>query len=174
MRSFRRSGSWVLACLLFAAVSSPLAAGEHVIGIGANYFRTIDELEDSDFEIEDDGLSTVASYQYRPQGLVAFEIDLEYFEKGFGGSTEAAYSPQAYLVLGRGWFAALGVGTTYSDGFEDEISDPFYAAKAGFNLGLLPKLALEIAGQYRFDAFSELDDADTDTIFLGAMLRFSL
>lgn len=163
------------ASLSFAALATaPLAAGEHSIGIGANYFRTVDELQDNFDEIEDDGLSTVASYQYRPQGLVAFELDLEYFDKGFGGATEAAYSPQAYVVLGRNWFVGVGVGTTYSDGFEDEISDPYYAAKAGFSIGLLPSLGVEIAANYRFDAWSELGDADTDTVFLGAMLRFRL
>ena len=105
---------------------------------------------------------------------MAFELDLEYFDKGFGGATKEAYSPQAYVVVGRNWFVGVGVGTTYSDDFEDEITDPYYAAKAGFSLGLLPHLAVDLAANYRFDAWSELSDADTDTVFLGAMLRFNL
>ena len=149
-------------------------AGEHLLGGGIHYWRTIDDLADTGFEIEDDGQAWVLSYQYRPAGLFSFEIDAEYFDKGFGGAEEAALSPQAYLVFGHGWYAALGGGVIYSDGFEDNVSDPFYAAKIGWDLTLIPRVHVDINANYRFDAWSQLEDADTDTITLGAILRFSL
>lgn len=160
----------VIAC----AVSAPAMAGEHLLGGGIHYWRTIDDLAADDFDIEEDGQAYVLSYQYRPAGLFSFEIDAEYFEKGFGGSTDAAFSPQAYIVFGHGWYAALGGGVIYSSSFEDEVSDPFYAAKIGWDLVLVPRVHIDVNANYRFDTFSELDQASTDTITLGALLRFRL
>ena len=68
----------------------------------------------------------------------------------------------------------LGGGIIYSSGFEDDYSDPFYAAKIGWDLTLIPRVHVDINANYRFDAWSELENADTDTITLGALLRFSL
>jgi hypothetical protein len=151
-----------------------LAAAEHRIGGGVHYWKTVDDFADEDFDVDEDGLATVVSYQYVPGGLLRLEVDVEYFEKGFGGATDAAYSPQAYLVLGRGWYAALGGGVIYSSDFEDDVSDPFYAARVGLDMQLLPRLYLDLSANYRFDAWSELGDADTDTVTLGAVVRFGL
>ena len=160
--------------LFFVALglAAPASAGEHVIGVGANYWKTIDDL-DIDESIDQDGLSTVFSYQYWPGGMIGVEFDVEYFDNGFSGATKDAYSPQAYVVVGRNFYVAAGVGTTYSSDLEDEITDPFYAAKAGINISLLPHIDLDVAANYRFDAWSQLDQAETDTVFLGATLRFN-
>ena len=153
------------------------AAAEHRIGLGANYWKTIDDLEDEGIEnvdeIDDSGVSEILSYQYFPKGILGFELTVEHFPDGFGGATDDAYSPQIYVVVGRGFYGAVGIGATNSSDFDGDWSDPFYAAKAGFNLGLLPNVSLDLYGNYRFDAWSELEDADTDTIFLGAQLRIS-
>lgn len=174
--SHRKIGPFATALgLLFALCAlcpSPSAAGEHVFGVGVNYWETIDDL-DIDENIEQDGLSKVLSYQYWPGGMIGFEFDVEHFDKGFSGATSDAYSPQAYVVVGRHFYVAAGVGTTYSSDLEDEITDPFYAAKAGINLSLLPHINLDVNANYRFDAWSQLDEAETDTVFLGAMLRFT-
>jgi hypothetical protein len=175
MNRVPRSAKTILAILTLAFVgwtsAAPAVAGEHIVGIGANYWKTVDDLDIN--EIEDDGLSTVVSYIYRPGGLIGFELDLEYFGDGFAGATRDAYSPQAYIVVGRNFYVAAGVGTTYSSDLEDEITDPYYAAKVGINVGLLPHIALDVNANYRFDAWGDLDQADTDTVFLGALLRFS-
>ena len=154
--------------------SSPAQAAEHRVGGGFMYWKTIDSI-DSDFfgDIDDDGLSTVLSYQYRPDGLFSVEVDLEYFESGFGGAQEAAYSPQVYALVGKGFYAGLGVGFTYSDDFDGNYSDLFYAARGGFNMALLPGVHLDLNANYRFDAWDELGDAGSDTIFLGAQVRFA-
>ena len=170
------------ACILLAialpaalAMSAP-AAAEHRLGVGANYWRSIDELAD-ERDIEDDGIAYFATYQYRPGGLIGLEIDLEHFDEGFGGVTEEAYSPQIYVLVGSGWYAGLGAGVLYhrsgGDSSEDETSDVFYAAKLGVDITLVPKVHLDIAANYRFDALQDLDEADTDVVFLGAAVRFA-
>ncbi|HYO16263.1 MAG TPA: hypothetical protein VE685_23945 [Thermoanaerobaculia bacterium] len=166
---------WTLGAALALAISVSAQAAEHRLGGGIHYWQTVDDLEDEGFdEIEEDGRSFVLSYQYVPAGLVKLQLDAEYFEEGFGGATEEAISPQLYLVLGGKLYAAVGVGLTYSDQFEDSWSDPFYAARVGLDLLLLPRTHLDINANYRADAFSELEEADTDAITLGAVLRFRL
>ena len=62
----------------------------------------------------------------------------------------------------------------YSDGvFNDS---PFYMLRAGFDFAILPFLSLDINANYRFDDWSSFstNDLDTDTIRLGAAIRFSL
>jgi hypothetical protein len=170
LRPFRHFAAVALfaACLV---ASDRAVAGEHSIGLGVNYWKTVDDLDLGD-DIDDDGLAEVLSYRYSPGGLVSFEFDLEHFGDGFAGATKDAYSPQAYIVVGRHFYGAVGVGTTYSSDLDDEITDPFYAAKLGLNMALLPHLDLDLSANYRFDAWKDLDQADTDTVFLGAMIRF--
>jgi hypothetical protein len=168
---------WILGtvALLAALGAAPASAGEHRLGLGANYWQSIDELAD-DFDIEEDGIAFFGTYQYRPGGLLAFEVDLEHFDEGFGGGTEEAYSPQVYFLFGSGWYAGLGAGVLYhrsgGDSSEDEFSDVFYAAKAGLNFPLVPKVYLDLGVNYRFDALEDLDEVESDVLFLGAALRF--
>ena len=78
-------------------------------------------------EIDEDGVSWLASYQYRPARALSFEADLEVFRKGFAGATENVYAPQAYLLIGSGLYAGVGTGIYYVD---DDFADrPFYAGK---------------------------------------------
>jgi len=163
-----------VALLGFFALGTSAEAAEHRLGGGFNYWKTIDNI-DTDFldDVDDDGLSTVLSYQYRPSGLLSLEVDLEYFESGFGGAQEAAYSPQVYLLAGRAFYGGIGLGFTYSDDFDGNFSDIYYAARGGFNMSLLPGIHLDLNANYRFDAWDELGDAGSDTIFLGAQVRFA-
>lgn len=154
---------------------SGAVASEHRLGFGFHYWKTVDELVDEGFgDIEDKGLSQIFSYQYLPGGLLRFEVGVEYFNKGFAGSLERAYSPQVYVLLGRFVYAGVGVGATYSSGLADSWSEPYYAARGGVELLLLPKLHLDIQANYRFNAWSELDNVETETLTLGAVLRLSL
>jgi hypothetical protein len=63
-----------------------------------------------------------------------------------------------------------------SDG--DFADDPFYALRAGLNLELLPSVFVDISANYRFNDSAQFEgddtDIDTDTVFLGAALRFAL
>lgn len=158
------------ACALAAV---PARAGEHRIGIGYHYFETVDNIS-SLSDVDDSGNSVVVSYQYLPGGLLRFEADLERYADGYSGSTSTAWAPQAYVLLGRGFYGGVGVGVTKSDFPNgDSWSDPWYAAKVGIDLLLLPKLHLDINANYRADAFNELDNAKSDAVTLGASVRLS-
>ena len=157
--------------VLLLALAPAAEAAEHRFGLGVNYWRAVDDLVDEGFDVEEDGLAPVLTYQYRPGGLLGVQVDLEYFVAGFGGSTSEAISPQVYVTVGGGLYGAVGIGVTYSSDFDDEFSDPFYAARLGLDFELLPKIHLDIHANYRADAFSELDEADTDTVILGAAVR---
>jgi hypothetical protein len=156
MKSILRSILVLLAiAVLTPAVSS---AGGHRIGFGYHYWAPI------------------VSYQYLFSPVTRFEVDLEYFSDGYGGSISKAYAPQVYLLFGRFLYAGLGVGITQSDGFLDgsDWSDPWYALRGGIELLLLPRIHLDINANYRVDAFKALENVDTDSLTLGASLRVSL
>lgn len=172
-----RFGRIVFAAVLTLALPALASAGEHRIGFGYHYWKTLDDLSATDLGgIDDNGYTQLISYQYLPAGLMKWEIDLEYAKKGFAGSTEKAYSPQFFVLFGRNLYAGVGFGMTKSDGFAsgDSWSDPWYAARAGIELLLLPKLHLDINANYRADAFQDLNEAKSDTITLGASLRLAL
>ena len=155
-----------LLVLLFCLASAPAADQAHRIGGGVNYWVALDDL-DSDFDEE--GLSYLATYQYRPT-LVGFQADVEFLPDLFG---ENAIAPAAYLLVGSAIYAAAGAGMLSVDG--EWADDPFFALKAGLDLELLPSIYLDLSASYRFNYGIDLDDAldeiDTDTVFLGAGLR---
>ena len=155
-----------LLVLLFCLASAPAADQAHRIGGGVNYWVALDDL-DSDFDEE--GLSYLATYQYRPT-LVGFQADVEFLPDLFG---EDAIAPAAYLLVGSAIYAAAGAGILNVDG--EWADEPFFALKAGLDLELLPSIYLDISASYRFNYGIDLDDAvdeiDTDTVFLGAGLR---
>lgn len=160
------------AAILLAGLTAPAFAADHRIGAGVHHWQTVDDLADQGFEgLDDSGTSGIASYQYMPEGIFSFELDLEYFSDGFGGSTEAAWSPQAYLLVGHGFYAGVGVGNVISDG---ESSDPFYAAKLGVDFAIIPRVSVDVNANYRFDDWSLIDEADTDTVTFGALLRLRI
>ncbi len=166
----------VASLALALLVPAATIAGEHRLGFGYHYWRTVDNLELADLgAIDDEGYASVISYQYLPGGLIKIELDVEYFDGGYGGAADTAYAPQIYLLLGGNFYAGVGVGVTKSDGFADgdEWSDPWYAARAGIELLLLPRIHLDINANYRADAFKALEEAKTDALTLGASLRFA-
>ena len=174
----RKSLRLVLAMFVLVGLAPAFAgAGEHRIGFGYHYWETLDDIEIDELdEIDESGSAPVFSYQYLMNPFFRFEADVEYFEDGYGGSTEEAYAPQVYILFGRFLYAGVGVGVTHSDGFADgeEWSDEWYAARAGLEVFLLPRLHLDINANYRAAAFDALDEYETDSITLGASLRISL
>lgn len=171
---------WLIVCLgigIFTA--SQAQAAENRFGLGAQFFKTIDDVadsigDDSLADIEDEGYAIVASYQRIPRGLFRFEIDVEYYESGFGGSGEEAITPLAFVLVGRSLYVGVGVGLTFASDLDDNASDPFFAARIGYELDILPGLSIDLNANYRSGAFSDLDQFDTDAATLGAILRFNL
>ena len=140
------------------------------MGGGANYWVALDDLDEDD--IDDNGFSYLISYQYMMEWM-GLELDAELLPDRFG---ETAVAPAAYFLLGKTLYAAAGIGIVNSDGnFSDE---PFFALRAGLNLEILPDMYLDVSANYRFNDETELEDKesdiDTDTVFLGAALRFGL
>ena len=166
-----------LALLLGAALAAtPAEAAERRLGIGIHYWETFDGLPSSSGleDIEDSGQSLVLSYQSGSRFLFRYQIDLEYFDDGFSGSTEAAVAPQFFLVAGGTVYGAVGLGVTISDGLDDDVSDPFYMARVGLDIGILGAVDLDINATYRFEDWDALEDLDLDTdgYTLGAVARF--
>ncbi len=160
------------AAALILGLAAPAFAADHRIGFGVHHWQTVDDLADQGFTgLDDKGTSGIVSYQYMPEGIFSFELNLEYFADGFGGSTKSAYSPQAYLLVGHGFYAGVGVGNVVSDG---ETSDPFYAAKVGVDFAIVPRVSVDINANYRFDDWGLIDNAKTDTVTLGALLRLRI
>lgn len=157
---------------LLMAATSARAEGTR-IGGGVHYWRTVDSLEG---EIDDNGLAPVVSVQQRLGDLLALQLDVELYPDGFAGSDKDVLAPQAFVLLGSGLYAGLGIGTLYADSnFSD---NPFFILRAGIDLELLPELHVDVNANYQFsewDGINTLDeDVDSDTITLGAALRIDL
>jgi len=167
----------VLCAILTAA---PAKAGEHSLGIGAHFWKTVDEIaDDGGFSgIEDEGYAVVASYRYKPGGLLFFQVDLGYYPDGTSGLIDAAYTPMVFLGVGRSWYAAAGVGITHTEkilhiGDDDFSSDPYFLGRIGWNLDLVPGVAIDLNASYAIDAWNEADQLRSDATTLGAMIRFT-
>lgn len=169
-----RFAAGLFALPVLFSIASPAIAAEHRFGAGVHYWKTLDEIEDElpDFAVDEDGLTGVLSYQY-VAGLMRFELAAEYFESGFQGAEDWAVAPQAYILVGRGLYGGVGVGVTYADFDDGSWSDPYFIAKVGFDMLLLPKIHLDINADYRFAEWEQIDDYDTETITLGATVRVS-
>jgi hypothetical protein len=159
--------------LLALAGAAPAgAAPGDSFGLGIHYWQTVDDLFDG-AGLEEDGVSYILSYQRNPsRGILRFELDLEYFDEGFGGAAEEAFAPVAFLLVGRKFYVGAGIGVTYSSGLPDDFSDPFFAGRFGWDFALLPALSLDLNVNYRTNTFNELGDLDTDVFTLGAIVRF--
>jgi hypothetical protein len=158
----------LLATLLLPAAA---AAAEHRIGIGGHYWRALDDLDVANLEVEEEGLAPFLTYQWAPEGIFRLELDVEYFEAGFGGATEAAVAPVGFVLIELGLYGGVGAGVTISDGIDDNISEPFYVARLGYDFAVLPHLHVDLHANYRANSFAALEDYDSDSITLGAAVR---
>lgn len=158
----------LLAATLVAAVILVASdASAMRLGVGANYWASLEDVGGQGFD--ESGLSWTASIQFHPAPLVWVEADIELLPEGFLGSTGQVWSPQAYLLAGSFIYGGVGIGAYYTDGeFADE---PFYALRAGFDFPVGP-VHLDLNVNYRFGGALDAEDIDTDTVFLGAAVRF--
>ena len=163
----------LMLCVLIALAASASFAGGTRIGAGAHYWKTLDKIELE--EIEESGISWIASFQFGSSSLLKFQADVEIFPEKFAGFKEVAYAPQAFIILGRAIYGGAGIGTYYIDG---EFADkPFYLLRAGLDLELMPTLYLDLNANYRFEDWDKpediIEDIDTDVITLGAAVRIA-
>ncbi len=160
---------WIVPALLSLFLLPPVQAADHAhrIGVGANYWVALDDIDVDD--VNEDGFSYLVSYQFRP-ALIGLQADAEFLPDLFG---EDAIAPAAYLLVGKAIYGAAGIGIVSQDG--EWADDPFFALKAGLDLEVLPGLFLDVSGSYRFNGETDLGEAvdaiDADTVFLGAAVR---
>ena len=164
---------WAVMLLIGGLLVCPTAWAEnaHRVGGGLRYWVALDDIDVED--VDEDGLSFILSYQYVMAEYFKLEADLEFLDEGYAGADEAVWSPQAYFLIGKGLYGGVGVGINYSDG--DWADDPFFAFRAGVDLEVLPSIFLDINANYRFEKwnFDRIEeDIDTDTITVGAILRY--
>lgn len=163
----------LLGILLFGlgTLDSAWAGSVHRLGGGVHYWVTVDDIDVND--VDENGYSLIFSYQNVGSGYFKFEADLGLQESGYAGAKSTVWSPQAFFLIGKGIYGGAGIGINYSEG--DFAERPFYALRVGFDLELLPHLFLDLNANYRFEKwdFDRIkDDVDTDTVTLGAILRF--
>ncbi len=160
----------LLPLFLFLLAACNAQAIEHRLGVGGNYWLSLEDIDLKSQDVDESGFSLSGTYQYW-FGLFAVEVDLEFLPDRFG---DDAISPQAYILAGSGLYAGLGIGIMYTDG--DFAESPFLGLKAGVNLEVIPGIYADIYANYRFNEKKDLDneetDIDTDTIFLGGAIRF--
>ncbi|MCB1069730.1 MAG: hypothetical protein H7A43_06870 [Verrucomicrobia bacterium] len=165
----KKTGQWII---LMSLMTGMAMAGENRLGIGAHYWKTVDNVDVQD--IQEDGLAYVLTYQRLLGDLFRLGLELEYYPDEFVGSTDAAYSPQAILTAGGGLYAGLGVGMGYyEDGWADE---PYFLLRGGLEIELLPGIYGDIHLNYRAETFDDVTNAneeiDTDVLTVGVAVRF--
>lgn len=164
-------------CVVVALAAVAVVAAEEQgpktrFGAGAHYWMAVKDI-DTAGDVEKSGLSYLASIQYCPSRMLRLQGDLEVFPEGFAGQTEATYAPQAFLIVGSGVYAGLGIGIGYADG--EFAEDPFYTVRGGFDLELLPSVRLDLNVNYQFVEWEEIKELDrhvsSDTVTVGAAVR---
>ena len=158
----------VLALVVLCAVG---ARAETSLNLGARYFQTIDSLQKP---FEEKGLAPTLGLRFGLAPLLSLQVDGVFYPENYAGSLKDVISPQAFVLVGSGIYAGVGVGTLISDG---EFSDsPFFIVRAGLDIAIFPALRLDINANYEFaewEGINELDEnVDTDTVTLGAAVRF--
>ena len=163
---------WTVLVLGSMVALAPSArAASNRLGVGANYWRTVDDL---DKRFDRDGISWLVTYQRTLSRLLALQSDVEWFQSGFAGATHDVFAPQAFLLAGGSIYAGVGIGILYSDGrFNDK---PYYAVRAGLDMEILPTIHLDINANYQFSEWHEINRLQnrlgSDTVFMGAAVRF--
>jgi hypothetical protein len=155
-----------------AASVAPVApsGSMHRIGLGVNYWKAINHIGE---EFSSDGLSYILSYQYAPVWFVKVGTNLELFPD-LAGSSNPVLAPEVFVTVGGLFYCGVGIGIYYHEG--DWGDAPFYMFRAGLDIPVLPRLYLDLNANYRFNDWNTLgwSDMDSDTIRLGAAVRFAL
>ena len=163
---------WVIGCVAVALTAGARVSEAIEVGAGARYFRTIDQL---DGPFEESGLAPLLTVRGELASLLHLQGDFVLYPDGYAGANKDVFAPEVFLLLGKGIYAGLGVGSLVADG---DMGDPFFIARAGVNLELLPSLFLDINANYEFAEWDQIntidENADSDTITLGAALRVDL
>lgn len=159
-----------LILLLCAAAFAPSVRAESSLGVGLRYFQMTDSLPKPFKDRGGGGFINWRTYFTDWFGAMA-EVDV--YVDGFAGTRNEVLSPQAFLVLGRPVYAAVGGGYLFCDG--DLSDDPFLALRLGAQGPLTTWFMYDISVSYEFAEWSGVNDVDdrfeSDTVVIGAGLR---
>ena len=166
----------VVGCMLLVPATQAGDKTHHCFGIGAHYWKTLDNIDVRDGEVEESGLAYSLVYQLRPRGIMFFGLEVEAMPDDFVSTDDPVYAPAAYIFLGAGIYAGLGVGTYIGD--DDRLEEIFYNLRIGLDIDILPFLSAGINANYRVNDWEGVesagDDIDTDTVTLGAMVKLEI
>jgi len=168
---------FVLSLFVLAALAPAAARGaEQELGLGLRYWKALDDLVDEGLpkKLDDSGLAWVGSYLFDVEGPLKFAIELEYARDGFGGATGSAWTPQVLALIGGTLYGGVGIAMTLASGLPNNHSDPFFVGRFGVDLALLPHLTLDINLNWQSDAFNSIDNISSDTLTLGAIVRYRI
>ncbi len=156
-----------------ALCTSAFAKSGFEIGIGANYWYSLDDAVDKSFD--DNGLGYMISTRINIADYLSIGLELERSPDNFIALEKEMYAPSAHLILGDWIYVGLGAGTYYYDG--DFYDDYWYNLRAGIKLQLLPSIVLDINANYRMDSWKDMgtvkNDIDTDNVIAGAAIRLA-
>ncbi len=160
-------------------------AKTHRLGGGVHYWTSVPRVDLSGMTIngekveskdrgDDDGVSWLLTYQYRP-GLIGLGVDVEWKESGYVGSTKDVFEPQLYAIVGTWIYAAAGIGGYYYDGrFANKA---FGLLRAGVDLPLTDSLYVDLHAMWRFEQWDSIKkrttDDESDSFAVGASLRYA-
>lgn len=176
MRTWTKSSvrAFFLALAMMLATSAMAGAAEHRFGIGQLYWQSLGDIAEAGFD--EDGTAPFFTYQYVPEGIFRLELDVEYYDGGIGDPDDNYgydLAPVAFVLVELGLYAGVGVGVTVANFPHSGVSDPFYAARLGWDFQLIPRLHFDVHASYRADTFKELEDYNQDSITLGAAVRIA-
>ena len=162
-----------VAFAVFAVVTASLATNARAaglnFGVGLHYLYTLGDIDEGDSELSKNSFGIIGSVQ-TSLAMLKIEGNVEYIPD-FIGSDEGLWEPSAYALFGSLIYGGAGIGVA---NWNDEWTDPWYALRAGVNLGL-GGLGLDVYGTYRFwsdDALEDLNGEDLDSVTFAAVLRF--
>ena len=161
----------LLSLVLAVTIAVPAAAAQ--FGVGLHYLRTLDDQGfGEDFKQNDFALFGSITI---PVAIVRIEGQLEWVPD-YIGSDENLFQPAAYGLLDIGpIYGGAGIGVGYLTGdFGGWATNPFYALRAGIDLGL-GGINVDVFASYRFQSANFAEGAqnlDLDKLTLAAQIRF--
>ena len=161
------------AALFTFGAAQAASTGGLELGLGANYWYSIDEARDKSFDR--DGLGWMISSRIPLSDIFSLGLEIEQSPDNFVFLDERLYLPAAYAILGNSLYIGFGIGNYYYDG--DFYGDVWYALRAGFKIPILvPGLMLDVNVNYRVEDWDRMkdakDDIGSDTLMIGAAIRF--
>jgi hypothetical protein len=162
-------------CGIVILSSFAVQASATQLGVGLHYQRTIKEFDDVSGLSQDDfslfGTVTL------PVAIVKIEGNVEW-TPDYLGSDEHLLQPAAYGLLDLGLlYGGVGIGIGYLTGDGNGwASNPFYALRAGVELGLAG-FAIDGYLAYRFQSANFWDGAgnlDLNALTLAAQIKFGI